>query len=432
MSREEVLKVLLVSANTETITMPVLPLGLGYVAAATQIAGYDIKLLNLLDQNNSLSLLKTTVHEFRPDVIGISVRNIDDQNMECPRFLLGPVKTIISECRKISNAIIVIGGAGYSIFPQAALDYLDADMGIQGEGEVAFLELLNMLNEKKEPFGIPGLYFPGRQIHYTPKRIKRLADHPLPLPNIHSWTHSAQEDENIWLPVQTRRGCPMNCSYCSTALIEGRTIRKYPPEKVVEMISQFVDSGFDRFFFVDNTFNLPSSYAKSLCVHLVGADLNIIWRCILYPWKVDEELVKWMARAGCTEVALGCESGCEQILRTMNKQFNVHEVRRISQILKDYGIRQTGFLLLGGPGETKESVKESLFFADSLNIETVKVTVGIRIYPHTALAETAVRQGLISVDDDLLYPKFYLDRKLEKWLPKTVKSWVADRQNWIS
>lgn len=426
------MKVLLVSANTETINMPVLPLGLGYVAAATQIAGYDIKLLNLLDQKDSLSLLKRTVHDFRPDVIGISVRNIDDQNMERPRFLLGPVKNIISECRKHSNATIVLGGAGYSIFPQAALDYLDADIGIQGEGEVAFLELLNMLNEKKEPFGIPGVYFPGQRIHHKPKRIKRLADHPLPLPNQHIWTNSTKHDEKIWLPVQTRRGCPMNCSYCSTFLIEGRTIRKYPPEKVVEMISQYVDSNFDHFFFVDNTFNLPSSYAKSLCIHLVDADLNITWRCILYPWKVDEELVKWMARAGCKEVALGCKSGCEQILRTMKKQFNLQEVRRISHILKDYAIRQMGFLLLGGPGETKESVKESLFFADSLNLETVKVTVGIRIYPHTDLADTAVKQGLISANDDLLYPRFYLDRTLEKWLPKTVKSWLADRPNWVS
>jgi radical SAM superfamily enzyme YgiQ (UPF0313 family) len=400
--------------------MPVLPLGLGYVAAATQIAGYDIKVFNLLDQKDSLSLLKRTIHDSHPDVIGISVRNIDDQNMERPRFLLDPVKNIVFECRKISNATIVLGGAGYSIFPQAALDYLNADMGIQGEGEVAFLKLLNMLNEKKEPFGIPGLYFPRQRIHFKPKRIKRLADNPLPLPNLHRWTNSAPDDANIWLPVQSRRGCPMNCSYCSTALIEGHTIRKYPPEKVVEMISHYVDSGFDHFFFVDNTFNLPSSYAKSLCVHLAGADLNITWRCILYPWKVDEELV------------LGCESGCEQILRTMNKQFNLEEVRRISQILKDFGIRQMGFLLLGGPGETKESVKESLFFIDSLGLETVKVTVGIRIYPHTALASTALRQGLISADDDLLYPRFYLDKKLEKWLPKTAKSWLADRPNWVS
>ena len=426
------MKVLLVSATTETINMPVLPLGLGYVAAATQIAGHDIKLLTLLDQKDSLLLLKRTVHDFCPDVIGVSVRNIDDQNMERPRFLLAPVKNIISECRKHSNAIIVLGGSGYSIFPQEALDYLGADMGIQGEGEQAFLELLNVLNEKKEPFGIPGVYFPGQRIHYKPKRIKRLADQPVPFPNQNIWTHFAEQNEKIWLPVQTRRGCPMNCSYCSTFLIEGRTIRKYPPEKVVAMISQYVDADFKHFFFVDNTFNLPSSYAKSLCIQLADADLDITWRCILYPWKVDESLVKWMARAGCREVALGFESGCEQILRTMKKQFNLQEVRRISHILKDYGIRQMGFLLLGGPGETKTSVKESLFFADSLKIESIKVTVGIRIYPHTALAATAVKQGLISADDDLLFPKFYLDRKLEKWLPETVKSWLADRPNWVS
>jgi radical SAM superfamily enzyme YgiQ (UPF0313 family) len=426
------LKVLLISASTETLNMPVLPLGLWYIAAAVKDSGHDIKLLNLLEKKDSLSLLKKCLLDFYPDVIGISVRNIDDQNMGRPRFLLNPAKKIISECRKYSGATIVLGGAGYSIFPQAALNYLGADMGIQGEGEAAFLELLNILNEKKDPAGIPGLYFAGQRIYHKPKRIKRLADNPLPLPHIHFCTNFTLDDGRLWLPVQTRRGCAMNCSYCSTALIEGNTIRKYPPEKIIDMISQYSDLGFDHFFFVDNTFNLPPSYAKSLCVQLHDANLHVTWRCILYPWKVSEELVECMAKAGCKEVALGCESGCEKILRTMNKQFNLQEVKRISQILKYYGIRQTGFLLLGGPGETKESVKESLLFADSLNIETVKVTVGIRIYPHTALARTAVKQGVISADDDLLYPRFYLDKKLEKWLPETVKCWSADRPNWIS
>ena len=426
------MKVLLISASTETLNMPVLPLGLGYIAAAAKVSGHDTKLLNLSDKKDSLSLLKRRLLDFYPNVIGISVRNIDDQNMGRPRFLLDPVKNIISECRKHSDATIVLGGAGYSIFPQAALDYLGADMGIQGEGEVAFLELLHMLKKKKDPAGIPGLYFAGQRLYHKPKRIKRLADNPLPLPYIHFWTNFTLDDGRLWLPVQTRRGCAMNCSYCSTALIEGNTIRKYPPEKIIDMISQYSDLGFDHFFFVDNTFNLPPSYAKSLCVQLHDADLHVTWRCILYPWKVSEELIKWMAEAGCKEVALGCESGCERILRTMNKRFNLQEVKRISQILKDYGIRQTGFLLLGGPGETKKSVKESLLFADSLDIETVKVTIGIRIYPHTALARTAVKQGLISADDDLLYPRFYMDKKLKKWLPETAKSWLADRPNWIS
>jgi len=283
------LKVFLISANTETINMPVLPLGLGHIAASVQKAGHDLKLLNLLEQKD-VSVFDASVAEFVPDIIGISVRNIDDQNMENPKFLLNPVKNVISECRNTSDAPIVLGGAGYSIFPQAALDYLGADMGIEGEGEVVFLDLLQNLDAKKEPIGIPGLYFPRQSLQREPKRIKRLADCPMPLPNIDLCIPSNLEIEETWIPIQTRRGCPMNCSYCSTAQIEGHIIRKYPPEKVVEMISRCVSSGFDKFFFVDNTFNIPPSYAKSLCDQLVEANLNIKWRCILYPWKVDREL----------------------------------------------------------------------------------------------------------------------------------------------
>ena len=189
---------------------------------------------------------------------------------------------------------------------------------------------------------------------------------------------------------------------------------------------------FDRFFFVDNTFNLPVSYATELCQQLAAAELDITWRCILYPWKVDEQLVRLMVKAGCREVSLGFESGCEPVLQAMNKQFNSQDVRRISQILGDHGIHRMGFLLLGGPGETKYSVEESLQFADSLDLEVVKVTTGIRIYPHTALANIAIAEGVVSEDDDLLKPRFYLARGLEEWLPETVKSWLAKKPNWVT
>ena len=223
----------------------------------------------------------------------------------------------------------------------------------------------------------------------------------------------------------------MSCSYCSTAMIEGKITRKRSPSLVVQEIKRQAENGFDRIHFVDNTFNLPLSYAKALCRQLVSAKLDVKWRCILYPAKVDEELVKLMARAGCQEVALGFESGCNRILQAMNKRFNSEEVRRISQVLGDYGIRRMGFLMLGAPGETKESVEESLVFADSLNLEMVKVTVGIRIYPNTALAETAIKEGVISWNDDLLQPRFYLAREVQYWLPAVAKSWLEKRPNWV-
>ena len=111
------MQILLVSANTETINMPVLPLGMASVAAMIEQAGHVFLSLNLLESKDPHLSLQKAISEIRPDVIGISVRNIDDQAMDAPRFLLDPVKSLVSACRELSNAVIVLGGAGYSIFP---------------------------------------------------------------------------------------------------------------------------------------------------------------------------------------------------------------------------------------------------------------------------------------------------------------------------
>ena len=425
------MKVLLISANTEQINMPVLPLGLAYVAAAADSQGHKVKMINLMMQTDTQKALHEAIDEFNPEIIGISVRNIDDQNMESPRFLLETVKEVVTNCRKYSDETIVLGGAGYSIFPQATLDFLDADIGIQGEGESAFLALLNGLHEKKALSDIPGLYLPGQKSQKEPEYIKNLTDIPLPLPDVHLSTPSTLKDQEIWIPFQSRRGCPMDCSYCSTATIEGRTIRKHDPKKVVETISKYTEAGLDHFFFVDNTFNLPSVYANTLCEQLISSKLKITWRCILYPWKVDDVLVEKMAMAGCREVSLGFESGSEKILVNMNKKYLPTDVRQISERLKKFGIGRMGFLLFGSPGETKETANESLEFADALDLEAMKITIGIRIYPNTSLHQTAIKEGMVTADDNLLTPKFFIAKGLEGWLRETVKVWMETRPHWV-
>jgi len=411
--------------------MPVLPLGLACVAAAVQGAGHEMQILNLMMQTDTRQALKEAIAGFNPEIIGISVRNIDDQKSENSRFLLADVKDVVRSCREFSGATIVLGGAGYSIFPQASLDFLEADIGIQGEGEGVFLKLLEKLGENKDLSEIPGLFLAGQEPQGEREYIKNLTDLPLPLPDIHLSTPSLLEDQEIWIPFQTRRGCPLDCNYCSTATIEGRTIRQHDPQKVVDIMSKYAEAGFDHFFFVDNTFNLPNSYAGALCEKLISAEQDMTWRCLLYPWKVDVNLVEKMAAAGCREVSLGFESGSAEILARMNKRYNLEDVRRISDILKDYGIRRLGFLLLGGPGETKETVNESLEFADSLNLEAMKITIGIRIYPYTPLAETALKEGLIEADDNLLFPRYYIGKDLEGWLRETVMAWRENRPHWI-
>ncbi|UCF90991.1 MAG: radical SAM protein [Desulfobacterales bacterium] len=425
------MRVLLVSANTEQINMPVLPLGLACVAASLLHAENDVKILNLMMQADTRTALREAITAFNPALIGVSVRNIDDQNMENPRFLLEAVKDVVKHCRKFSAATIVLGGAGYSIFPQAALDFLAADIGIQGEGERVFLHLLDRLREKEDLAGIPGLYLPDRDRRCEPGYIKKLNDLPLPLPNIHLSIPSTLKDQQIWIPFQTRRGCPMNCSYCATATIEGRIIRTHAPRKVVEALARYAAAGWNHFFFVDNTFNLPPAYAEALCEQLISAKLNITWRCILYPWKVDDNLVEKMATAGCREVSLGFEIGSEKILAKMNKKYRPADVDRIAASLKKFGIRRMGFLLLGGPGETQATVCESLSFADALDLEALKITIGIRIYPDTSLAQTAIKEGLIQADDNLLFPKYYLAQGLEGWLRQTVHAWMESRPHWL-
>ena len=414
------MRVLLVSANTERIKMPTLPLGLALVAAAVRQAGHEVSFLDLLGETEPESTLQNVIRTFSPEVIGISVRNVDDQDMATRQFLMEPVKDVVSTCRALTECPIVLGGAGYSMFPGAALAYLGADFGIHGEGERAFSALLEALQQGKDLSVIPGLYVAGRGLQTTRCFEPELDRLPFPLEDL--WSSADRDDAQLWVPVQTRRGCPHACSYCSTALIEGRSVRFRSTQQVVEHVARVAAAGFRRVYFVDNTFNLPSSYAMELCRAISAARLGIEWRCILYPHNVPDELVASMAAAGCVEVSLGFESGSKQVLRAMNKRFDPEEVREISDRLAAHGIRRMGFLLLGGPGETRRTVRESLDFADSLDLEMLKTTIGIRIYPGTPLARLAVDEGMIASDDDLLLPRYYLRRELAACIHDIVQS----------
>jgi len=389
-----------------------------------------VKFLDLMDEASDETSLRTFIASFDPEIIGISVRNVDDQNMEKPRFLLEQVKKVVTVCRKYSDALIVLGGAGYSIFPESALNYLEADMGIQGEGESSFPLLLKYLERSNDIATVPGLYLRG-----SGRQGERLFEKNLDrflLPHAETASLRPSEQEDFWIPIQTRRGCPMACSYCSTATIEGRLIRKRHPDSIMDQIAGYANAGFKRFYFVDNIFNIPGDYAEKICRKIIESRLSISWRCIIYPWQVGKELINLMQKAGCIEVSLGFESGCERILRSMNKKYSPEDVRRISQMFRESGIKQTGFLLLGGPGETKTSILESLAFADLLRLDALKITIGIRIYPETLLAKIAIDEGRIRPQDNLLHPRFYVVSNLGDWLCETAHNWVADRPNWVS
>lgn len=420
------MKVLLISANTETINMPVLPLGMASVAAAAEQGGHNVSLLNLLESLDISADIRDAIQQGQPDIVGISVRNIDDQSMDDPRFFLDPVRQIVHECRINTGVPVVLGGAGYSIFPLEVLEYTGADYGIQGEGEDAFCGLLECIAARRDPATVAGVHTRGSGRENPPRSDGHLDAFPLPLPSVHI-DIPMHPEEALWFPYQTRRGCPMECSYCSTPLIEGARLRFRKTDAIVDNIRRFAEKGVRRFYFVDNIFNIPESYAKDLCNAIIAADLSIRWRCIVYPTRISDSLAAAMARAGCEQVAFGYESGSPEVLSRLGKQFSPDEVALASHTLRRHSIGQMGFLLLGGPGETYETVKETLAFSDSLPLDALKITTGIRIYPRTPLAAEALREGLLTETDNLIMPRFYLRPEMAEWLPAYMEDWASER-----
>ncbi|MGD0657812.1 MAG: radical SAM protein [Syntrophorhabdales bacterium] len=421
------MRVLFISTNRSKIGMRTVPLGLACVAATARQAGHEVRVLDLLDVADVSEGISGLIRNWRPEVVGVSLRNIDDQSMASSRSFVDECNDVIEQVKRVSDAPVVLGGAGYSIFPEVALERSRADMGIWGEGEEGFRLLLERIEARQPLTGVPGLFVRGRGLQGARTFVKDLDRFPLPDHDLLDLPYGL----GAVLPVQTRRGCPLACSYCSTEMIEGRIIRRRSPKKVVEWIAGWAERGIRQVHFVDNTFNLPVSYARDLCRELAAASSGVVWRCIVYPFHLDENLARLMADAGCVEVSFGFESGCDRMLKAMNKRFDLDDVRRTRRTLRTAGIKCMGFLLLGGPGETRDSVKESLSFTESLELDSLKVSVGVRIYPYTPLADQARREELVPAGDDLLYPRYYMVPGLAEWTRQTVAEYARERKNWI-
>jgi radical SAM superfamily enzyme YgiQ (UPF0313 family) len=410
--------------------MPVYPVGMHLVAEAVKSSGHQVAIVDMFEYQDPWTVLESKIAQFRPDVVGVSIRNIDDQSRENTQFFLEGSREVIRRLRSLTVAPIVLGGAGYSIFPESGLAYLEADMGLAGDGEAILPALLQAMDGLCGYDQVPGLYRPGIG-RVGP--VQAAADLDLcPLPRPESLSLTRVQSSDFWMPYQTRRGCPLDCSYCSTGSIEGRIIRQRSVSTVVANLQKFQEAGVQRIFFVDNTFNLPQRYAKTLCQSMIHAGLTLNWCAIVYPKHLGGELADLMNQSGCSQVSLGFESGSPKMLSALNKRFSAPEVREVSDRLATAGIRRMGFLLLGGPGETKETVEQSLDFAESLDLEALKITVGIRIYPGTRLAREAERDGLIHQGESLLQPRFYLAPALKEWLPQRIQDWSSKHQELIT
>lgn len=412
------MNVLLLNPNALRGSDPAYPLGLAHIATAAKKAGHTVEGVDLFSENCPETAIFSTLESFQPDVVGLSVRNIDNQCMRAPIFYLETVKNLVYTIRKRFYGPIAVGGAGYSIFPREALDYLRADYGIQGEGERAFVMLLEALEADSKTFSFPGL-------------ARRTADRVEWIPNV-----ALASFEGVWadrslfspLPylgadtgqfpvnIQTRRGCPMECIYCTNPWLEGKTMKFRGPEDVALEIRSLSDNfGIAQLTFVDSLFNHPASYTETLVDAFLETRLELAWECTYNPRFHDPRLLSKMHDAGCVRVSIGNESGSNLSLMALKKGFEREHIERSVLDAKALGLETVCFLLIGAPGETKDTVLESVHFLDGLNPSRVVVTLGIRLYPGLELSAIAAKEGMIDPGQSLLSPTFYLPRELEGW-----------------
>ncbi len=207
-------------------------------------------------------------------------------------------------------------------------------------------------------------------------------------------------------------------------------MRLRTPRRVVDELEFLTkEYGKREFYFTDNIFNYPVSQAESICQEILFRRMDIKWYCIANPCSLSKDLLQLMRKAGCYGLSIGNESGSPMMLRNLRKNFTVEQVIDSCQICRDLGIEYTCFLLLGGPGENRKTVDESISLIEKVKPTHLSINVGIRIYPNTELTRIARKESVIDSQDDLLFPTFYLSPEIKGWIFDYIKE-VCERNGW--
>ena len=419
------MKVLLISANTLRIPYPVYPLGLDYVAGCLD-SRYQTKIVDLNDFSHPESL-EAMIRDFSPDVAGVSIRNIDNTDVINCRSFLPEYQTLVNQIRKNSKAKIILGGSGFTIFPVEFMQALDADYGIVGEGERLAL-LLEALEKNEDVQTISGVLTKDKtEIVYEPfdGTIRRRFDPENP----HNRFYLAYGG---MLNLQTKRGCPFHCSYCTYPHIEGGRMRFYEPREIARNARELQDAGAKYIFITDSAFNASYEHSVQVAQAFIEAGVSIPWGGFFVPTVPPADYFKRLAEAGLTHVEFGTESLSDVVIAHLRKPFSARDVFIAHGEARDAGLHTAHYFLLGGPGENIETLQATLAGIDQLDKAVFFFFCGVRIYPHTALYDIALREVQITADDNILSPVFYRSSGITvDEIMKMVETHANGRLNWI-
>lgn len=437
--------------NTNLMKPAIAPIGLDCLAGALKNKSYQVDLLDLCFTEDFRKAIDEYFKNNSPVIVGITIRNTDDCYFQSGDFFLPEIKQITDYLKPKTDSPLVLGGVGFSIMPEQILSYCGVDLGIRGDGEQTFVSLVGKITSGKDYYDLPGLVclfrnpqnaglrkHKNEEYQINPPKFVDLDEIVLPerdfVDNQRYFKEGGQGN------IETKRGCNQKCIYCADPIAKGRKIRLRSPVKVVQEMKNLLKQGVDCLHTCDSEFNLPEEHAKAVCEEIIRQKLNtkIRWYTYCSPAPFSEELVRLMKKAGCAGIDFGVDSGSPKILKILKRNFGIGEIKNTAKLCHKYGITFMYDLLLGGPGETRETVKETIDLMKKASPDRIGVMLGVRVYPGTELAKMVIRdegrgmhqngayRGLQGDrNDNFLSPTFYLSPKLGKDIDRYILDFIA-------
>lgn len=413
-------RIFFISCNTATDPYAVYPLGMAVVSGALIAAGHQVEQYDCLVHGRDKAPLKAAVSAFNPDFIAISLRNIDNVDSFCGEegWYLKNAKDLVSDLRTMSSAPILLGGPALTIMPETIADYVGVDHAVIGEGEQSVPALIAALAAGEQP---------GKIIPRRPP----LGGHEFASPVYVDDMVAFYQRESDVINIQTKRGCPYQCSYCSYPHLEGQQFRVREPRQVVAELQQLKEQhGVDSVFFTDSVFNDPKGHYLELVEEMLRSDLQVRWSAFFRPQHLDRENLALMKRAGLYALELGTDAGSDKTLKGINKRLTFDEIFAVNEACLAERLPAAHYVIFGGPGEDNDSLEEGLRNMEQLGASVVFAFSGIRIFPDSPLHPQAIAEGIISEDTSLLKPVYYFSQEIDRkhMEARIIESW-AGRKN---
>lgn len=412
------MRVLLVQApSVEGPTQEkVYPIGIVSLASRLKAAGHDVALLDMNIEPDPFGALKTTLLDFSPAAVGISLRNIDPLGNKTTSLVPQFVAAVRMAARLLPQATIVAGGTGFSLFPERLMRELpEIRYGIVGEAEEAFPALIASLDNPPPLKGLCArrgdaieIAEPSREFDmqgYTPPD-RTLLD-PARYLSINSYVPA--------VGIETKRGCPFSCSYCVYPKLQGKRLRCRTPEAVVdEMELLHKEYGIGSFHFTDPVLNIPGGHLEALCEELLRRGLKVRWDGFMREDQLTERNVALYEKAGCECFSFSPDGLCQEALDVLGKNLREEDVLRAAELVSRTDVVSVYHFMVNVPGETEATCDKGLRTLDRIyalhrgkrNLGTV-VLNNLRILPGTPLEEEARARNVLRPEADLLYPTYY-------------------------